>query len=137
MKRNISYKNELFSATRLLNAFSVATEDNEITIVLGLSDSIYQYAEEELITYIVSVLEPLVNLYFKVYKVEVINEAGATTVYVSMSGSMNNAEIEAIAGAFDSTVTEPIVEEESASGFVTHIEFVTTELDEYFKIRKG
>ena len=136
MKRNTSYKNELFTATRLLNAFTVATEDNEITIVLGLSDSIYQYAEEELITCIVSALEPLVNLYFKVYKVELINEAGATTVYVSVSDSMTNAEVAAIAEAFGSTVTEPIVEEESANGFVTHMEFVTTDLDDYFKVRK-
>lgn len=136
MKRNTSYKNELFTATRLLNAFTVATEDNEITIVLGLSENIYQYAEEELITHIVSVLEPLVNLYFKVYKVELINEAGTTTVYVSVSDSVTNAEVETIAEAFGTTVTEPLVEEESANGFVTHMEFETTELDEYFKVRK-
>jgi len=136
MKRNTTYKNELFTAERMLNAFIVKTEDHEIAVVIGLSEEIYQYDEEGLISHCVTSLEHLVNLYPKIYKIEIINAEEKTLVFVSLNDGVSNEEADIVATAFDGVVMEPINEEVIEGIVKTHLEIVTESMNSYFKVKK-
>ena len=137
MKRNKSYKNELFTATKLMDAFLVRTEDHEFRMALGLSDAVYQYDEEGLITYCTTAIEPLVSLYPRIVKVELFNEENKTTILISVSGGISNAEVDELIEVFDGVLIEPL-EEEMLNGFLfTLVEIETKDMNEYYKVRKG
>jgi hypothetical protein len=136
MKQNKPYENELFKASRMLNAFTVEGEDYAVTVVLGLFDDIYQYDEEGLITHCTSAVEPLVDIFPKVFKIEVSPRVDKTQVFISLIGGVSNAEIDQLVEAFSGVLMEPIEEVSTIAGVVSNVEIMTEAMGNYYKIKK-
>jgi len=135
MKQNKPYDNELFKASRMLNAFTVEGEDYVMTVVLGLFDDIYQYDEEGLVTHCISAIESLINILPRVFKIEVSPHVDKAQVFVSLMGGVSNAEIDQLVEAFSGTLMEPIEEVATVAGVVSNVEIITEAMGDYYKIR--